>query len=134
MTTTEICLRHAAKFAANSTLRVRVGAYFTRGGSDWYGARNQRKTHPGLARLGLPKWSTRHAEMALALESRHRGGSWEDSYCRLVGQDIYVARLLLDGSWALARPCKHCMKMLAGERVRSVTWTTEPGEWDSLTL
>lgn len=125
MTATEILLREAARAAEHSPLRVRVGAFADGRGSDYAVSWNSRKTHPALKKLGLPSWSNRHAEMGLVLGTEKR---W------LRGRHVYVARLLRNGEWALARPCPWCMKVLAWEGVAGVTWTTGPGAWETLEL
>ena len=117
-------IEKAAYYARQSILRVRVGAYVD-GPSGLVGAWNTRKSHPALVKLGYPSWSNRHSEVALMLMAGRD---------RLRGQDVFVARLLRDGAWALARPCQYCMTMLAGERVRSVTWTVGPDKWEGLIL
>ena len=49
------------------------------------------------------------------------------------GSTLYVARVLRDGGWALARPCKRCQALIRSMRVRKVYYTIGPGEygvWD----
>lgn len=44
-----------------------------------------------------------------------------------VGATVFVARVMKDGSWAMAKPCHDCMLMLCGRGVRRVFWTTLDG-------
>lgn len=73
--------------------------------------------------LGTDHFSV-HAEMALALYG----------YAAMQGQRVYVARLLRDGTWGLAKPCEVCMGLLVQAGVRRVVWTTGPGEGDGVRL
>lgn len=113
-------LSKAVGMAYHSGIRFRVGAYCPRTGGDW----NTEVRHPRMVQLGYPEYCNRHAELALAL----RHGE------RLTGETVYVARILRDGSWALAKPCVFCMHVLSDLRVDRVVWTTGPQEGESITL
>lgn len=65
-------------------------------------------------------WNT-HAEMRL---------------CRKLdgGSIVFVARVLKDGAWAMARPCVACMNRLRQQHVIAVFFTTAPGEYDSIAI
>ena len=51
----------------------------------------------------------------------------------LVGAELYVYRILKDGSPALARPCRMCQNYLRSVGVKKVYYTTRNG-FDSLSL
>lgn len=43
------------------------------------------------------------------------------------GSTVYVARVIADGSPALARPCPRCMALLVSYKVKKVHYTTSDG-------
>ena len=45
------------------------------------------------------------------------------------GATIYVTRVYKDGSFAIARPCKHCRKMLESAGVKTVWYTDRDGNF-----
>jgi len=46
-----------------------------------------------------------------------------------VGCEMYVARVLRDGTWALAKPCRHCQRLIRSKGVKRVYYTIAPNEW-----
>ena len=50
------------------------------------------------------------------------------------GAILYVARIRSDGSWALAMPCRTCMKLIRRRKVKAVYYTVEPGRYECITL
>ena len=49
------------------------------------------------------------------------------------GCTLYVARVLKDGTWAMAKPCKRCQAIIRNRGVRRVYYTIGPNEfgiWD----
>lgn len=105
-------LEAAVDFAFYSGSRMRVGAW-----CHGYGNWNLDKTHPKLAKYGYPEYSNMHAELRLAVRLGYLG---------LEGRTVYVARVLRDGSWALARPCPVCAEVLAECGVKRIVWTVGP--------
>jgi tRNA(Arg) A34 adenosine deaminase TadA len=43
--------------------------------------------------------------------------------------EVYVARVLRSGDWAMAKPCVHCLKSLAKKKVKRVFYTISPSEY-----
>ncbi|MHC4278169.1 MAG: hypothetical protein ACYSTI_12740 [Planctomycetota bacterium] len=72
----------------------------------------QEKYHDGSHTLGT------HAEVHACI-----GVSADD----LLGAEVYVARLLKDGTQALAKPCLVCRKVLSSLGVYRVVYTTPEG-------
>jgi len=106
--------------SADKTLRIRVGACIPHIG----GTTNSRKTHPLIAAMGYPIWCNRHAEMALVI----RYGS------SLKGGTVYVARVLLNGSLGMAKPCPFCMHVLNDIGVYRVMWSEGPTTYGEIKL
>lgn len=80
---------------------------------------NSHKTHPLQKRFARnPQSLHLHAEIA-ALKNALRKFSLEE----LSGATIYVARVLKDGSPALAKPCLGCEKALMEFGIKHVHWT-----------
>lgn len=113
-------LEFAAGYARRSVMRYRVGAC----AEGFLGACNRGSTHPKLRTYGYPIHANIHAELAMVL--RNSGG--------FAGATVYVARLTKDGRWALAKPCKCCMAVLADMGVKRVVWTTGPGSFEEVRL
>lgn len=112
-------LCRAAGAATASGLRFRVGAWCG-GAYGW----NSNKRHPALARLGFSAYNNRHAELDLVLRTDKD----------LKRETFYVARLLRNGEWALARPCRFCMAVLCDLGVKRVVWTTGPRAGEGMKL
>lgn len=76
---------------------------------------NQRKSHPLQAKFSrFPGWSYLHAEIAALVDAR--GEDLSDA-------TMYIARVLKDGTPALAKPCKGCQKALIAFGLKDVIWT-----------
>jgi deoxycytidylate deaminase len=73
---------------------------------------NSYKTHPAL--YYLTKYPYLHAEQAAILK---RGLD----NCK--GLDMYVVRILKDGTLATSKPCKVCASMIKDVGIRRVVWT-----------
>jgi pyrimidine deaminase RibD-like protein len=106
-------LEVAAKMAAVSDGKWRVGCVIVRGGRVLAAASNTVRNDPATCRDTL--WeSTEHAEMAAL---------------RLAGNPkratVYVARIGRDGAWRHAQPCRRCQEVLDEHEVR-VVWTSDP--------
>ena len=111
----------AVNMAKKSASRFRLGAvlaYKRRVIST--GFNDMSRTHPLMKRysreknfdLGL------HAEVHSCI-----GVSADDLY----GSELYVARILKNGSAAMARPCMVCQKFLLDVGIKSVYYTTDTG-------
>ena len=84
-----------------------------------------RKTHPITKQFNnLPFDVGQHAEMNACM-----GVDPVD----LMGAEIYVYRILRNGSPALAKPCKMCKNYLRSVGVKKVHYTTPTG-FDTLNL
>ena len=113
-------IRLAKSMALKSPSRFRLGAVLARRKHIVSTGYNQmRKTHPlqdkyhdGPHSLGL------HAEVHACI-----GVPAAD----LHGAEVFVARVLRDGTLALAKPCLVCQKFLSSVGVRRVTYTTPDG-------
>lgn len=84
-----------------------------------------RKTHPITKKFNkLPFDVGQHAEMNACM-----GVDPVD----MVGAEIYVFRILKDGSQAIAKPCKMCKNYLISVGVKKVHYTTVDG-FETLSL
>ena len=50
------------------------------------------------------------------------------------GETLYVARVLHDDSWGMARPCSGCMEAMKNRGVKKVIYTIGPDEYGTLVL
>lgn len=50
------------------------------------------------------------------------------------GTIVAVARVLANGDWALARPCKNCQTCMKRKGVKRVYYTISPGEYGTMLL
>lgn len=98
----------------------RVSALITNHNIRYYGW-NQYKTHPMMFRFSKnPNQLCLHAEIdALLGAYKARGADLSDF-------DVYVARVLRNGSPAFAKPCETCMGALTFFKVRRIYWTPNP--------
>jgi len=46
------------------------------------------------------------------------------------GATVYVARVLRNGEFAMAKPCGHCRAILRAHKVEMVYYTTGPNSWE----
>ena len=109
----------AAVTAKTSTQgSFRMGAVLVRGASIIRKATNQgEKTHPLKARQHPRRaYKGLHAEVAAL-----RGLRAYD----VAGADLYVARVLADGTPGLAKPCGPCMEFLSGLNISRVFFTLD---------
>jgi len=51
-----------------------------------------------------------------------------------MGSIVFVARVLRDGRWALAKPCLKCQSLLKNKKVKKVYFTVKDGEYDSMNV
>lgn len=113
-------LHVAARHAIDLRGKQRQGYYLAAVGVRRDGAIVRATNKATRAKQNLPVPST-HAEARL---------------CRKldVGAEVYVARVVGDGSWALSRPCERCCLALMARRVRRVYYTIAPGEYGVMDL
>lgn len=45
---------------------------------------------------------------------------------------VWVARIMRDGTWAMARPCSSCQIKLRSAGVKRVIYTISPNEWGTI--
>ena len=118
----EYHVKLAVSMARKSVSRFRLGAVLARKNRVLStGFNDMRKTHPLQQKFSLDKSFTLglHAEVHTCI-----GVSAAD----LLGADLYVARILRDGSIALAKPCNVCTKFIQDVGIRRVYFTKENGE------
>ena len=113
-------LHVAARIATDLRGKQRQGYYLAAVGVRRDGALVRATNKARLANGYLPVPST-HAEARL---------------CRKLdaGAEVYVARVVGDGSWAMSRPCERCRLALVARRVRRVYYTIAPGEYGVMDL
>jgi tRNA(Arg) A34 adenosine deaminase TadA len=113
-------LRLAAKIAADLRESQRQGFYLAAVGvrSDGAIVQATNKATRGGYNKSVP---ATHAETRL---------------CRKLdaGAVVYVARVLENGVWGLARPCSRCRARMRSQKVRRVYYTIGPGEYGILDL
>lgn len=116
-------LRLAIKIARSNPIKQRgrnsisrFGAVLTNGRTFYYGY-NSYKSHP-LAKKFSGKEETIciHAELDAIL-------AWINEMEDLDKYTMYVARVLKDGSPAIAKPCRACQKALIHFGVGNCEWT-----------
>lgn len=103
-------LAAAAKLAQTSDNRFKMACIVVRGGSVLGADINVTKTHPTTP----PNRFSTHAEIGAMQASSDPAGS-----------TLYIARLKVDGSTALAKPCSWCMQQIQKNEVYRVVYTTD---------
>lgn len=103
-------LAAAAKLAQTSDNRFKMACIAVRGGSVLAADINVTKTHPTTP----PNRFSTHAEIGAMKGCSDPSGS-----------TLYIARLKLDGSTAIARPCSWCMQQIQKNDVYRVVYTTD---------
>lgn len=106
----------AIRMAAKSTSRFRLGAVIARRNKVISTGFNQMsKTHPAMERYNTNKYLLGlHAEIHACLGVPAN---------LLYGADIHVARILKDGSVAIAKPCSVCYNYLKAVGIRNIHYT-----------
>lgn len=80
---------------------------------------NSRKTHPLAFRFSESHLKIcTHAEIQAIINALRHHKEEE-----LIGMEIAIARVLKNGSVAVAKPCKNCQTALANYGIKSVHWT-----------
>jgi len=103
--------RRARIESKKSSLRIHVGAAISRGGNLIAVGYNQSKSHPMVDTFHL------HAEASAIISRRYNSDS-------LVNSTIWVYREIADGTPALAKPCKSCMRLIIAAGVKKIFYTT----------
>ena len=47
------------------------------------------------------------------------------------GSTLWIARVLRNGSWAMAQPCVKCRSLIINKNVKQIYYTIGPNEWAS---
>lgn len=65
------------------------------------------------------------------VENRAPSGHAEARALRKCGKNsvIWIARVLKNNTWALAKPCKHCRSLIINHGVKKVFYTIGPNEY-----
>jgi deoxycytidylate deaminase len=108
----------AARVAMNSSVRYRVGAVVAKGRRVISVGFNKKKTHPDTKKFAYHAWANLHAEMAACIGVDYPG---------LLGAELYVVRLLKNGSWGVARPCAGCEEFLQQIGIKAVHFSAGLG-------
>lgn len=103
-------LAASAKLAQTSDNRFKMACLVVRGGSVLGADINVTKTHPTTP----PNRFSTHAEIGAIKSTSDPSGS-----------TLYIARLKVDGSTALARPCSWCMQKIEQNDIYRVVYTTD---------
>lgn len=90
--------------------------------SYWAIGYNKPKSHPLQKKFGRNVHSIfLHAEIDAIIQANREGYN-------ISGARIFVARVLKDGTPALAKPCKGCQKALLQYEIEEVWYTTNGGD------
>jgi|GEM_PF-1802012 len=103
-------LAAAAKLAQTSDNRFKMACLAVRGGSVLAADINVTKKHPTTP----PNRFSTHAEIGAMTACSDPSGS-----------TLYIARLKLDGTTAIARPCSWCMQQIQKNDIYRVVYTTD---------
>lgn len=122
--TMDRCIEHARKNPIQSRGRTsisRMAALII--SENWleFQGVNSYKTHPLVKRFS--KDDTKiclHAEMDALVKYFRYDPGWTGP---LSHYDIYIARVLKDGTPALAKPCETCLGALTYFGIRNIYWT-----------
>lgn len=105
-------LELAARIAATSDCRMKVGAVLVKGGRILARGTNKMRNNPAY----IVPWTecSEHAEESVLRQVRNARGT-----------TIYVARVNRKGEWRLAKPCDRCQVALDLAGVTKVVYTDE---------
>lgn len=109
-------LAASAKLAQTSDNRFKMACIAVRGGSVLGADINVTKTHPTTP----PNRFSTHAEIGAMRACSDPAGT-----------TLYIARLKLDGSTAMARPCSWCMQHIQSNQIYRVVYTTDNNDPES---
>ena len=115
-------IEHAKNQALKSTSKYRLGAVIVQGSyAISSGFNNMCKTHPLMHQYNpnRHKFATgTHAEVQamIGVERQH-----------IRGADLYVVRVLKNGSLTMAKPCLICQRVMEAMGIRNVYYTTANG-------
>lgn len=105
----------------------RFAAVLTDGRREFFGW-NSYRTHPLQARFGTNAKSVHiHAELSAIIQAiRYHGkqsGKHYSDITDLSNYDMFVARVIGNGSIGCAKPCSGCYRAIVSFGIRSVKWT-----------
>ena len=106
--------------------RAHLGCCIVKGKERRLTMNKMAKTHPDSARWHDGEWIAKgiHAEQYALIAGR--------TFSQ--GAILYVARILKDGSLALAVPCDVCRELLYAAGVKKVHYSIGPEEWGVLNV
>lgn len=107
-------LSAAAKLAQTSDNRFKMACLVVRGGSVLSADINVTKIDPTTP----PNRFSTHAEIGAMKACSDPSGA-----------TLYIARLKLDGTTAIARPCSWCMQEIQKNDIYRVVYTTDNSSW-----
>jgi deoxycytidylate deaminase len=110
-------------FASQPVFRAKHAAALVYKGRVLATGVNKEKTHPLAGRFCKhPEAVWLHAELDCIVKVIHRHGAAVLSDC-----ELYVARVLKDGSLAASCPCTGCQRAIEAFGIRKVSYTTKDG-------
>lgn len=97
-------------------------------GKQTFKAWNSYRTHPLQAKFGMNEKAVhQHCEVAVIIKAirtiAKQNGTHYSDITDLGAFRMAVARVLKDGSPALARPCDGCVRALEAFNIKDVEWT-----------
>ena len=116
-------LRVAVKMAENSTYKQRLGACLVKSGKIIGKGFNRLRHHKFS--FSYPYLHQYHAECGALLHS--------PTSC-IMGSSLFVARINRMGITRLAKPCSSCMSLLRDHGIRQVTYTTNEGSYETISI
>jgi tRNA(Arg) A34 adenosine deaminase TadA len=127
----ELAVRHALQNPIKSRGRTSISRFATvlTNGYNTFIGLNSYKSHPLQARFaiktGFPEKIHIHSEIAAIAQVARQAliPNWAKLNPDLSDYRMYIARVLADGSPALARPCPGCMAAITEFGIKHVEWT-----------
>lgn len=116
---TDRMFKEAKKQARLSACGYRMGAVVAHSKVLGRG-KNKSKSHTSMQGSNKPWLRGIHAELAACLSGGVR---------KIKGADLFVCRILKDESFAIARPCKACLKIAQLYGIRRVYYTISDTEF-----
>lgn len=113
-------INRAIKLAKENTTDLqKMGAVIAKRKRVLGEGQNSRKTHPLQRKFSNHDLKTAvHAEIAAIADALRNHDEAE-----LVGAEIFVARVMKNGSTGIAKPCMSCQKALNEYGITAVYWT-----------
>lgn len=117
MTRDEKFINLAIKISKQSAHKFPIGAVITKGNKIISVGVNKNKTHPCQINYHLNKNGNIHAELDAIILC-------ESDISNSV---LYVARLLKNGDFGIAKPCSSCMKIIGNYGIKKIIYTNYNG-------